>query len=139
MAKNPQKFPFIKQKFIINYLKYKEFLKNKNSFYYQKILRFSNKIGRIQILRAYRYLKPITKILFFKIFKIFLEGSFIYIALLGILEPVNVIHQIFAYGLSLYITSKILNRLWSNYIKGKKEIQGEIIEEKQEEMINDMG
>ena len=122
----------IRQKLFINWFKLKEYSKNRIDYHYRKLLPILNKLGRNKIMEFNRWITPRVKSLSFNIFKISLEGMVIFIAVSGIFYPYHIIHQIFAYGLSLYIISRIMKRLWVNYIRGRLILMGEINETSKE-------
>ena len=119
------------------YMELKEFYKGKIDWTENHSKELLNLIGRKQFLFIYRY----SRIIIPKTIKltglILLSGGAVFITTTSIFSPINFLHQIFGYGLGIYIGSKYTMKIWNYYVYGKIQINQGIQEVK--EVKNDMG
>lgn len=125
----------------LKWLEIREKLRNKYNSYKQKLIIIRNKSGYSRTKNIFFSMKPWIKEFIINIINITANGTIYFIALTGILNPIHFTHRIFALGLTSWIVSKWIGKIWDNYVSGKIEIKkGEKIKEEppQEEMIYDM-
>ena len=107
----------------------------KKSQKYIKFLRdVSNKLGRARLMHICRWINPRLQFLLFSGFKILLEGILIFVAIQGIISPIHIAHNIFSYGLALFIVSRLSSKVWTRIVHGKMMIRGETVNIKEVEI-----
>ena len=119
------------------YWEIKPIIKGKLDKYHKFTIKVFNNLGLARLMIVYRYLKKITPKLTKSIFLILLSGGAIYVTVTSIFIPIHFLHQIFGYGLGLYIGSKLITKTWNSYVSGKIQINQGVQEIK--EVENDMG
>ncbi len=119
------------------YMEFKEYYKGKIDWTEKHSKKILNWFGRKQFLSIYRYSRKTVPQLTKWTLLVLLNGGGLFVASTSIFAPVHYLHQIFGYGLSLYIGSKIVKKTWNAYVVGKIAISVGVPEVK--EVENDMG
>ena len=130
------KYNLLKIKYEEIYNKNKPIIINKLKKYDKKYLNFLNKLGFARLVHGLRYCKNVAKKLIPNLFIIMINGAGIVAAINGILSPLWY-YNVIGYGLGLYISTKLISKIWKEYVVGKIMINGNEIP--MEIKQNDMG
>ena len=96
------------------FLAKRDFVKNKTENF------FLNKLQLRYALAFWFYYGAYFKSFSKWLAEIFINGSLIYIAYTGIIKPLNFVHQIFAFGLCLYIPITLIRKAYSRVSMEKR-------------------
>lgn len=79
------------------------------------------RLGGIYFKRFCYFVYPRIKLFSQWAFIILLNGSLMYVAYIGIVNPINWVHSVFALGLGIWIPTRIISKAYNRISKDKLE------------------
>ena len=99
---------------------YQIFIAKKEGIEHKVSQLFLEKLRLKYLVALWFYNLPYVKNLGFWVLDVFLNGLLLYVAITGWFNPINVWHTIFAYGLTIYIPSTLIKKVWKAYSSEKR-------------------